>query len=57
MGVRQPSEYANIRRRMESLIQQKIGKYPKIMKQIVSCELKVVDGKDHITVASVALIR
>jgi len=27
-------------------------KYPRVIKQIISCELTVVDGQDHIFVAS-----
>ena len=42
-----------VRQDMESLIQQKIKKYPGAIKQIVSCKLPVVDGKDHIVVMSV----
>jgi len=42
-----------VRQDMESLIQQKMKKYPGVIKQIVSCELTVVDGKDHIVVLSV----
>lgn len=42
-----------VRQDMELLIQQKIKKYPGVIKQIVSCELTVVDGKDHIVVLSV----
>jgi hypothetical protein len=41
-----------VRQDMELLIQQKIKKYPEVILQIVSCELTVVDGKDHIIVAS-----
>jgi hypothetical protein len=43
----------DVRRDMERLIQQKIKKYPQVIKQIVSCELTVVDGKDQVFVASV----
>jgi hypothetical protein len=42
-----------VRQDMESLIQQKMKKYPGVIKQIVSCKLTVVDGKDHIVVLSV----
>jgi hypothetical protein len=41
-----------VRQDMELLIQQKIKKYPEVIRQIVSCELTVVDGKDHILVAA-----
>jgi hypothetical protein len=41
-----------VRQDLELLIQQKMKKYPDVIKQIVSCELTVVDGKDHIVVLS-----
>jgi hypothetical protein len=45
-------ELRDIRQDMELLIKQKIMKYPHAIKQIVSCELTVVDGKDQIFIAS-----
>ena len=41
-----------VRQDMELLIQQKMKKYPDVIRQIMSCELTVVDGKDHIVVLS-----
>jgi hypothetical protein len=46
-------QYRGIRQDMELLIQQKMKKYPEVIKQIVSCDLTVVDGKDHVVVLSV----
>src|SRR6266496_612955 len=40
-------ECRKIRQVMEELM-----KYPRVIKQIISCELTVVDGQDHIFVAS-----
>ena len=45
-------ECRKIRQVMEELIAEKQTKYPGVLKQIISCELTVVDGKDHIFVAS-----
>ena len=43
-------ELRTVHHDLELLIQQKLKKYPHIIKQIVSCELTVVNGKDHIAV-------
>jgi hypothetical protein len=48
-----PEQCRGVRQDMELLIQQKIKKYPEVIRQIVSCKLTVVDGKDHIVVLSV----
>jgi len=41
-----------IRHDLERLIAQKQKKDPHVVKQIISCQLTVVDGQDHIFVAS-----
>jgi hypothetical protein len=38
---------------MEQLIQQKLRKYPFVIKQIISCELMVKDGQEHVYVVAV----
>ncbi len=45
-------ECRGVRQDMELLIQEKLKKYRTVIIQIVDCELTVVDGKDHILVAS-----
>ena len=42
-----------IREALELLIREKQRKYPGVIKQIVSCDLSVVNGQDHIQVASI----
>ncbi|MBM3880937.1 MAG: hypothetical protein FJ387_14660 [Verrucomicrobia bacterium] len=42
-----------LRQDMELLIEQKLKKYPEVTRQIVSCESTIVDGQDHIVVATV----
>jgi hypothetical protein len=52
-GAKTAKEFERgVRQDMELLIQQKIKRYPEVIRQIVSCELTVVNGKDHIFVAS-----
>ena len=41
-----------IRQVIEEMIAEKQMKYPRVLKQIISCELTVVAGQDHIFVAS-----
>jgi hypothetical protein len=45
-------ECRGVREVMERLIQRKPEKYPHVVRQILSCELKVVDGRDHVFVAT-----
>jgi hypothetical protein len=45
-------DYRAIRQDMELLIREKQREYPGVIKQIVSCDLSVVNGQDHIQVAS-----
>jgi hypothetical protein len=43
---------AALRENMLKLVAQKLKRYPNVIKQIVACDLKVANGEDHITVAS-----
>lgn len=41
------------REQMDFLVQEKLRKYPHVLCQIISCELAVVDGREHLNVATV----
>ena len=43
---------AALREDLELLVEQKLKKYPNIIKQIISCDLQFINGQDYITVAS-----
>jgi hypothetical protein len=45
-----------LRENVELLIQEKLRKYPKVIKQIDSCELTVKDGQEHVYVVAVGEI-
>ena len=47
-------ECREVRKDMELLVQEKFKKYPHVLKQIVACELIVVDGKEQLNVATVS---
>jgi hypothetical protein len=42
-----------IRKDMEELVREKLKKYPQVIKQIISCELVVRDGQEHVHVVAV----
>ena len=47
-------ECRTVREQMESLVQEKLKKYPHVLRQIISCELIVVDGQERLNVAFVS---
>lgn len=47
-------ECQEVRKQMELLIQEKLKKYPHVIKQIVGCELIVVDGQERLNVMTIS---
>lgn len=47
-------ECRSLRKDRDLIVRQKIAKYPRVRRQIISCDLKVVDGQDHVFVTTVS---